>query len=34
MLWHILAEYDVVLLTGGVSKGKFDFLPAELERWA
>ncbi|MFI5357100.1 MAG: molybdopterin molybdotransferase MoeA [Opitutales bacterium] len=30
-LWHILAEFDVVLLTGGVSKGKFDFLPAALE---
>jgi molybdopterin molybdotransferase len=32
MLWHILAEYDVVLITGGVSKGKFDFLPSELDR--
>jgi len=32
MLWHILAEYDVVLITGGVSKGKFDFLPSELGR--
>ncbi|MEO6875003.1 MAG: molybdopterin molybdotransferase MoeA [Opitutaceae bacterium] len=31
MLWHILAEFDVVLITGGVSKGKFDFLPAELD---
>jgi molybdopterin molybdotransferase len=31
-LWHILAEYEVVLITGGVSKGKFDFLPAELAR--
>lgn len=31
MLWHIIAEFDVVLITGGVSKGKFDFLPAELE---
>lgn len=30
-LWHILAEFDVVLLTGGVSKGKFDYLPAVLE---
>lgn len=29
-LWHIVAEYDVVLLTGGVSKGKFDFLPPVL----
>ncbi len=32
MLWHLLAEYDVVLITGGVSKGKFDFLPSELTR--
>jgi molybdopterin molybdotransferase len=32
MLWHILAEYDVVLIAGGVSKGKFDFLPSELAR--
>lgn len=30
-LWHIVAEFDVVLLTGGVSKGKFDYLPAVLE---
>ena len=30
MLWHIIAEFDVVLITGGVSKGKFDFLPDEL----
>lgn len=29
--WHILAEFDVVLLTGGVSKGKFDYLPEVLE---
>ncbi len=32
MLWHIIAEFDVVLLTGGVSKGKFDFLPTELDK--
>ncbi len=32
MLWHLLAEYDVILITGGVSKGKFDFLPSELGR--
>ena len=32
LLWHILAEFDVVLVTGGISKGKFDFLPAELDR--
>ena len=31
MLWHIIAEFDVVLVCGGVSKGKFDFLPAELD---
>ena len=31
-LWHILAEFDVVIVTGGVSKGKFDHLPAELDR--
>ena len=32
LLWHLIAEFDVVLVTGGVSKGKFDFLPAELDR--
>lgn len=32
LLWHILAEYDVVVICGGISKGKFDLLPAELER--
>lgn len=32
MLWHILAEFDVVIITGGVSKGKYDYLPAELEK--
>jgi molybdopterin molybdotransferase len=32
LLWHIIAEFDVVLITGGVSKGKFDYLPAELDR--
>lgn len=32
LLWHIIAEYDVVVVTGGVSKGKFDYLPAELDR--
>jgi molybdopterin molybdotransferase len=30
-LWHLLAEYDVLLLSGGVSKGKFDYLPSVLE---
>lgn len=29
-LRQIVAEHDVVLITGGVSKGKFDFLPAAL----
>jgi molybdopterin molybdotransferase len=32
LLWHLLSEYDVIVLTGGVSKGKFDFLPEELDR--
>jgi molybdopterin molybdotransferase len=32
MLWHILAEFDAVVITGGVSKGKFDYLPSELQR--
>lgn len=32
LLWHVIAEYDVVVLAGGVSKGKFDYLPAELAR--
>jgi molybdopterin molybdotransferase len=32
LLWHIVAEYDIVILMGGVSKGRFDHLPAELER--
>lgn len=32
LLWHLLAEYDVLVISGGISKGKFDFLPAELDR--
>lgn len=32
LVWHVIAECDVVILVGGVSKGKFDYLPAELER--
>lgn len=32
MLWHIVAEHDVVVISGGVSKGKFDYLPGELDR--
>jgi molybdopterin molybdotransferase len=31
LLWHLMAEYDVVLLSGGISRGKFDFLPQVLE---
>jgi len=31
-LKHILAGYDTVILSGGVSKGKFDFIPEALER--
>lgn len=30
-LWHIGAEYDVIVITGGASRGKFDFLPRVLE---
>lgn len=30
-LKKILNEYDVLILTGGVSKGKFDFIPEVLE---
>lgn len=29
---HILDHHDVVILTGGVSKGKFDYVPKVLER--
>ncbi len=32
LLWHIIAEYDVVVISGGVSKGRFDYLPGELDR--
>ncbi len=32
LIWHILAEFDVVVISGGISKGKFDFLPGELDR--
>jgi len=31
-LRQMLSNFDVVLLTGGVSKGKFDHLPAQLEK--
>lgn len=27
-----IADYDLIILSGGVSKGKFDFLPAALEQ--
>ena len=30
-LIHILKTYDVVMLSGGVSKGKFDFIPEVME---
>ena len=32
VLWHVIAEFDAVIISGGVSKGKFDYLPAELDR--
>ncbi len=32
LLWHIIAEYDAVIVIGGVSKGRFDYVPRELER--
>lgn len=32
LLWHLIAEFDALVICGGVSKGKFDFLPAELDR--
>lgn len=28
---RLLDEYDILMLSGGVSKGKFDFIPAALE---
>ena len=28
---RLLSEYDILMLSGGVSKGKFDFIPAALE---
>jgi molybdopterin molybdotransferase len=31
MLWQIIAEHDAVIVIGGVSKGKFDYIPKELE---
>lgn len=31
-LGKMLDTYDVILISGGVSKGKFDFIPAALER--
>jgi molybdopterin molybdotransferase len=31
LLWHVVAEYDVVVITGGAAKGKFDFLPGVLD---
>jgi molybdopterin molybdotransferase len=31
LLWPLMAEYDVVVLSGGISRGKFDLLPRLLE---
>jgi molybdopterin molybdotransferase len=31
-LQQCISEYDVILLSGGVSMGKFDFVPAALEK--
>jgi molybdopterin molybdotransferase len=31
-LWDIAADHEMVILTGGVSKGKFDFVPGILEK--
>jgi molybdopterin molybdotransferase len=31
-LWHVIAEFDVIVICGGISKGKFDYLPSELDR--
>lgn len=31
-LWQIVAEHDVVVITGGVSKGKLDFVPPASRR--
>ncbi len=32
ILKELLIEYDVVLMSGGVSKGKFDFLPEAMDQ--
>ena len=32
LLQHVIAEFDVLILVGGISKGKFDFVPDELEK--
>lgn len=32
VLWHLIAEYDAVVIVGGVSKGRFDYIPKELQR--
>lgn len=32
LLRQVLGEFDAVVFTGGVSQGKFDFIPSELER--
>jgi len=30
-LWSVLREYDLIILSGGVSAGKFDYLPKALK---
>lgn len=32
VLWQLIAEYDAVVIVGGVSKGRFDYIPKELQR--
>jgi molybdopterin molybdotransferase len=32
LLWHVIAEFDCVVVVGGVSKGRFDFIPRQLEQ--
>ena len=31
LLWHIIAEYDVVLIIGGTAKRRFNYLPRVLD---
>jgi molybdopterin molybdotransferase len=32
LLWHVIAEYDAIILVGGVSKGRFDYVPQQLQK--